>query len=165
MIGFILCGRYNSTGEPFRQSPEAAYFVEEVADEEDEDEMSTEAELKKKKKKKKKKGPPKPGDRYCRRKKNRSLPICQPRLPRHADKNSPSRKNGFGTPLGYAQVCDAFFFIQGSILFLLFITDGLVWLLFYFKFSFTCRTSIDGPPKSQNVCRPSPSSIIPPQLD
>jgi hypothetical protein len=59
------------------------------------------------KKKKKKKGPKKghaPGDKWCRRHKNRNKPICQPEIPRHADEGSPSRTNGWGTPLGYAQV-------------------------------------------------------------
>ncbi|KAL7410416.1 Metallo-dependent phosphatase-like protein [Mrakia frigida] len=101
---------YNTTGTPYRQSPNVDSSTSSSpsppSDEDDDDLSDSSEDLKKKKhkkKKKKKKPAHVPGDEWCRRRKNRDKIVCQPRIPRHADGESPSRKNTFGTPLGYAQ--------------------------------------------------------------
>ena len=97
---------YNVTGDPFTQ-PQLSSTSDTPTPldaENDNDDTDADADLKKKKKKKKKKKLPHvPGDEYCRRRKNRDKIACQPRIPRHASPESPSRTNRFGTPLGYAQ--------------------------------------------------------------
>ena len=115
----FLIHSYNATGTPYRQPPDVdssssspdspssqADEHDDDKDEENDLEARSEEDLKKKKKKKKKKPAHVPGDEWCRRRKNRDKIVCQPRIPRHADGESPSRKNTFGTPLGYAQVSE-----------------------------------------------------------
>jgi hypothetical protein len=128
LIDFV--SSYNTTGEPFRQNQTifdtqvTSSSVELQGDDDDEDEDEDEDEgaalasnneyspqapvsafsdeLKKKKKKTK---PHRPGDAWCRRRKHKFEPICQESKRRYIDAASPSRKNGFGSALGYSQVC------------------------------------------------------------
>jgi len=118
VIGPDLCNHsYNVTGTPYRQPPDvdsssssstdspSSQADDLDLDDDDEEDLSTRSEEDIKKKKKNKKKPAHvPGDEWCRRRKNRDKIVCQPRIPRHSDGESPSRKNSFGTPLGYAQV-------------------------------------------------------------
>lgn len=70
------------------------------------DDADTELRRKKKKKKhggRRKRPTHRPGSAWCRRRKHMFEPVCQAPKPRFVDADAPSRKNGFGTPLGYSQ--------------------------------------------------------------